>query len=584
MSNSKDQGTMTVDGPSSTPGSESPRGNNGGAGNSGSNKGNTKNYSGISKTAGDALAQLCGLNPTDFISYYVREDGDVIGIASASAPVKPTVDGYVVGVNLGPLPASISGGNNKDEGTGATVSKQIINEVINFNGDISDARIAALNKIIAENAWMVSSGQAGQRITRAKQATRAAQAELALINNVREKQAAEARAKAEAEAQRKQAEWDATHQVEAAQRNAEAALANLNKTRNDVNNAQNAVNAANANIAPKTAEYNAAREKYEITMQNVKRFSVFANQPAMPGYRTFLELGNIALRDRNDMNARKEQLDAAKSQLNAANENLNNANSALATAQHNQIHADNTLADATARRDATERENAARRAAEEKARKEQEDMARQREKEAEEKSSNEKEVLIKASELVADMGDKLGEYLGDKFKAIAKEIADDIKNFQGKTLRSYDDAVDSLNKITANPAMKINKADKIAIVNAWRSLDAQDMANKIGNLGKAFKVADVAMKIEKFREKCIEGYTTGNWAPLMLEVESWVLSGMAASVAMALLGGVLSLFSPVGVPITAVTIVLIMLISILASKIDAEMAERINNQVIKMVK
>lgn len=584
MSNSKDQGTMTVDGPSSTPGSESPRGNNGGAGNSGSNKGNTKNYSGISKTAGDALAQLCGLNPTDFISYYVREDGDVIGIASASAPVKPTVDGYVVGVNLGPLPASISGGNNKDEGTGATVSKQIINEVINFNGDISDARIAALNKIIAENAWMVSSGQAGQRITRAKQATRAAQAELALINNVREKQAAEARAKAEAEAQRKQAEWDATHQVEAAQRNAEAALANLNKARNDVNNAQNAVNAANANIAPKTAEYNAAREKYEITMQNVKRFSVFANQPAMPGYRTFLELGNIALRDRNDMNARKEQLDAAKSQLNAANENLNNANSALATAQHNQIHADNTLADATARRDATERENAARRAAEEKARKEQEDMARQREKEAEEKSSNEKEVLIKASELVADMGDKLGEYLGDKFKAIAKEIADDIKNFQGKTLRSYDDAVDSLNKITANPAMKINKADKEAIVNAWRSLDAQDMANKIGNLGKAFKVADVAMKIEKFREKCIEGYTTGNWAPLMLEVESWVLSGMAASVAMALLGGVLSLFSPVGVPITAVTIVLIMLISILASKIDAEMAERINNQVIKMVK
>lgn len=584
MSNSKDQGTMTVDGPSSTPESESPRGNNGGAGNSGSNKGNTKNYSGISKTAGDALAQLCGLNPTDFISYYVREDGDVIGIASASAPVKPTVDGYVVGVNLGPLPASISGGNNKDEGTGATVSKQIINEVINFNGDISDARIAALNKIIAENAWMVSSGQAGQRITRAKQATRAAQAELALINNVREKQAAEARAKAEAEAQRKQAEWDATHQVEAAQRNAEAALANLNKARNDVNNAQNAVNAANANIAPKTAAYNAAREKYEITMQNVKRFSVFANQPAMPGYRTFLELGNIALRDRNDMNARKEQLDAAKSQLNAANENLNNANSALATAQHNQIHADNTLADATARRDATERENAARRAAEEKARKEQEDMARQREKEAEEKSSNEKEVLIKASEMVADMGDKLGEYLGDKFKAIAKEIADDIKNFQGKTLRSYDDAVDSLNKITANPAMKINKADKEAIVNAWRSLDAQDMANKIGNLGKAFKVADVAMKIEKFREKSIEGYTTGNWAPLMLEVESWVLSGMAASVAMALLGGVLSLFSPVGVPITAVTIVLIMLISILASKIDAEMAERINNQVIKMVK
>nr|WP_322874501.1 colicin-like pore-forming protein [Erwinia billingiae] len=213
-------------------------------------------------------------------------------------------------------------------------------------------------------------------------------------------------------------------------------------------------------------------------------------------------------------------------------------------------------------------------------------MARQREQEAAEKASNEKETLTKASELVADMGDKLGEYLGDKFKALAKEIADDIKNFQGKTLRSYDDAMDSLNKITANPAMKINKADKEAIVNAWRSLDAQDMANKIGNLGKAFKVADVAMKIEKFREKSIEGYTTGNWAPLMLEVESWVLSGMAASVAMALLGALLSFISLFGVTATTLTILSIMGIigiSVLASEIDAKVAEKINNEVIHMV-
>ncbi|XJL86262.1 hypothetical protein AB2F00_25150 (plasmid) [Escherichia coli] len=39
------------------------------------------------------------------------------------------------------------------------------------------------------------------------------------------------------------------------------------------------------------------------------------------------------------------------------------------------------------------------------------------------------------------------------------------------------------------------------------------MANKIGNLGKAFKVADLAIKVEKIREKSIEGYNTGNWGP-----------------------------------------------------------------------
>ncbi|MCV5403246.1 colicin-N, partial [Escherichia coli] len=41
----------------------------------------------------------------------------------------------------------------------------------------------------------------------------------------------------------------------------------------------------------------------------------------------------------------------------------------------------------------------------------------------EEKEKNEKEALLKASELVSGMGDKLGEYLGVKYKNVAKEVA-----------------------------------------------------------------------------------------------------------------------------------------------------------------
>lgn len=139
----------------------------------------------------------------------------------------------------------------------------------------------------------------------------------------------------------------------------------------------------------------------------------------------------------------------------------------------------------------------------------------------------------------------------------------------------------SLNKITANPAMKINKADKDAIVNAWRHVNANDMANKLGNLSKAFKTADVVMKVEKVRQKSILGYETGDWGPLMLEVESWVISGLAASLALGLFAAILSLLPISGLPLAAITIVGIITVGFLASKIDDKVVDKINNEIIR---
>ncbi|MCV5526371.1 hypothetical protein OFN18_30340, partial [Escherichia coli] len=53
------------------------------------------------------------------------------------------------------------------------------------------------------------------------------------------------------------------------------------------------------------------------------------------------------------------------------------------------------------------------------------------------------DVLNKAAEVISDIGNKVGDYLGDDYKSLAREIADDVKNFQGKTIRSYDDAMAS---------------------------------------------------------------------------------------------------------------------------------------------
>ncbi|MGK0735797.1 colicin-like pore-forming protein [Yokenella regensburgei] len=200
----------------------------------------------------------------------------------------------------------------------------------------------------------------------------------------------------------------------------------------------------------------------------------------------------------------------------------------------------------------------------------------------EEEQRSIQEALTSTSELISDVGEKVSGLLGEKYKAVANEIAGDIRNFQGKTIRNHNDAMVSLNKVLSNPAMKISKGDADALANAWRQVNASDMANKLSNMARAFKVADVALKVESVREKSIEGYETGNWKPLMLEVESWAVSGIVASLAIGVLGSIVSTFLVAGtLPATATMIAGILLISILASLIDDKVVDKINNDIIR---
>lgn len=202
--------------------------------------------------------------------------------------------------------------------------------------------------------------------------------------------------------------------------------------------------------------------------------------------------------------------------------------------------------------------------------------------EAEAKENNEKAVLTKASEIIISVGDKVGEYLGDKYKALSREIAGNIKNFQGKTIRSYDEAMASVNKLMANPDLKINAADRDVIVNAWKAFDAEDMGNKFAALGKTFKAADYVMKANNVREKSIEGYQTGNWGPLMREVESWVVSGIASAVALAIFSATLGAYLlAVGASAAVVGIIGIIIASFIGALIDDKFIDRLNNEIIR---
>lgn len=197
-------------------------------------------------------------------------------------------------------------------------------------------------------------------------------------------------------------------------------------------------------------------------------------------------------------------------------------------------------------------------------------------------AESEKEVLLKSSEVIISAGDRASSYFGDKYKTLARDISNNIKNFHGKNIRSYDQAMSSINKLLANQGMKINAADKDAIVKAWTSFNADDMGNKFAALGKTFKLADYAMKANSVREKSIEGYKTGNWGPLMREVESWVVSGLASAVALGVFSAVLgSMAVWAGIPATAAAILAIILAGLVGSLIDDNFINRLNNEIVR---
>ncbi|MCD6826628.1 pore-forming bacteriocin colicin R [Escherichia coli] len=260
------------------------------------------------------------------------------------------------------------------------------------------------------------------------------------------------------------------------------------------------------------------------------------------------------------------------SDINALQAQVSGLTARKQQAEQNKAAAEKAKADAAAKA-------AAEKAAAEAKAKAEAEKAR---KEAEEKANDEKAVLTKASEIIISVGDKAGEYLGDKYKVLSREIADNIKNFQGKTIRSYDEAMASVNKLMANPDLKINAADRDAIVNAWKAFDAEDMGNKFAALGKTFKAADYVMKANNVREKSIEGYQTGNWGPLMLEIESWVLSGIASAVALSFFSvAVGSLFTTAGVSVTAVGLMGIIFAGFIGALIDDDFVDKLNNEIIR---
>ncbi|MFW0699787.1 S-type pyocin domain-containing protein [Pantoea sp. R13S299] len=223
MSNSNDQGTMTVNGPSSNPGSESPRGNSGGSGNDSSGGGNKQgDVTSISlRSVADKLARSLGIPGSDFSIYFI-EEGHLFGLSKV-ATVEVMGDVSPAWVDLGPVPQELKNTTNSAE----VLAQSNSSISITYQGDTSDARVAVLQKVIADNAALANRAQAGRRITDARQRTQVAKNEIGMIYFIRQKrserEAAEAQARAEAEA-RARAEAEAQARAEAEARAREKPL------------------------------------------------------------------------------------------------------------------------------------------------------------------------------------------------------------------------------------------------------------------------------------------------------------------------------------------------------------------------
>jgi hypothetical protein len=114
-------------------------------------------------------------------------------------------------------------------------------------------------------------------------------------------------------------------------------------------------------------------------------------------------------------------------------------------------------------------------------------------------------------------------------------------------------------RVRVNPNLRINQADVEAMRKAWNAISTQEFGNNLSRLARAFGVVSMMVNMSKVISATLTGYYTGNWSPLMLEVET-ITASMAASAAagfVAALGFTLSdMFVAVPVAISAVGVAL----------------------------
>ncbi|KGT93019.1 hypothetical protein NG99_12485 [Erwinia typographi] len=185
-----------------------------------------------------------------------------------------------------------------------------------------------------------------------------------------------------------------------------------------------------------------------------------------------------------------------------------------------------------------------------------------------------------AAELIADTGEKITKLYGDTLGNQAKELANNIK---GKIIRSKKDALSTFNKIKTNPKLTINAKDKEAISQALKSQNIKSISENLNMMSKSFGLLGKGFTAENLIDKAKVGFQSGNWEPLLVEVEAIALSGVVATYSYSFVTSVLTGIGIVALTTPVALIIVIVLTAFMSSYVDADAARKFNNIILPSV-
>ncbi len=178
----------------------------------------------------------------------------------------------------------------------------------------------------------------------------------------------------------------------------------------------------------------------------------------------------------------------------------------------------------------------------------------------------------------SDLSKSIAERYGQEYSKIAESLKANIK---GKKVKNYAQAMALFERARVNPNLRINPADVQAMRKAWGAFNTQEFGNNLSRLARAFGVVSMTVNMSKVINETLRGYYTGDWGPLMLQVET-ITASMAASYAagfVAALGFTLiGMF--VAVPVAVSTVGVALAIALAGAYVDTTVVEQINNAVI----
>ncbi|MCK3844445.1 colicin-like pore-forming protein [Pseudomonas sp. W15Feb34] len=197
-------------------------------------------------------------------------------------------------------------------------------------------------------------------------------------------------------------------------------------------------------------------------------------------------------------------------------------------------------------------------------------VARAKEAEAKQAADQQKQDYLDGLSFVADANEKALQKYGANLSGIAKALQ---SNVSGKNIRSYTQAMVTFEKVTLNQKTWLSHPDRQAVVNALNAFGKETFADNVTRLGKAFGVVGKIVQAEKIYNHTVHGFLTGDFKPLMLELEAMALGiGVGAVLAV-----VTAFFFPVFVTTTMGAVVVSVMMASAAAYIDAEKVDQINN-------